>query len=115
MKKLITICVILFVGAGSANAALTGYTDQAGWLAALTTPVSTINWDDGVVTSYYTTISGDRYSGLPASPTLSVDASSALYVVKPDDGPLGTDFFPVSGGNVFSPDLYNPQGILTIS
>jgi len=113
MKRLITISAILFIVAGSANAAM--YTDQANWAAALSAPINTINWDDVVVPTYYTTISGNRYSGMFGSPMLSVDAGSSLYVVKPAAGALATDFFPVSGENVFSPDLYTPQGILTIS
>ena len=115
MKRLVTICAIVSVVAGSADAGLTVYTDQGTWSAGLSAPINTINWDDVVVPVYSTTIAGDHYSGMFGSPMLSVDAASTLYVVKPAAGPLGPDFYPVSGENVFTPDLLNPQGVLTIS
>lgn len=58
MKTLITICAIVFIVAGSANAAL--YTDKDDWADALSAPINTINWDDVAVPTYYTTISGNQ-------------------------------------------------------
>jgi hypothetical protein len=118
MKRLMTICAIFIVLAGSANADLTVYTNQANWAAALSAPINTINWDDvALANGTSTTILGNRYSGLPGSPTLSVDASSGLYVIDPGPVFFQEDFIPVSGENVFAPDNYpvSPQGTLTIS
>jgi hypothetical protein len=123
MKRLITLCAIFFVVAGSAKAGLTVYTDQANWAAALSAPINTINWDDvAVPDSTYTTIAGNHYSGLPGSPTLSIPSGSpqlsGLNVINPGPGgpaALGDHFFPVSGDNVFADTPPSPEGILTIS
>lgn len=123
VKHVVTICATLFVLAGSVRADVTTYTSQADWAAALTTPVSTINWDDVTVPdSTYTTISGDHYAGMPGSPVLSIPAGtpqlSGLNVINPGpDGPaaLGSHFFPVSGENVFADTPPSPEGTLTIS
>lgn len=125
MKRLTPICLMVLVVAGIARADLvTVYTDEASWQAALTTPVNTIDWDDvALADGNQTTISGNRYSGMPGSPALSVDAGSGLYVIDPDSdstGYFGSDFFPVSQDNVFAPDGWpnpsvGPEGILTIS
>ena len=117
-KRLITICVIFFVLAGSANAGLVVYTDQASWAAALSAPINTINWDDLLLANGSSqVILGDRYSGMAGSPTLSVDGSSHLFVIDPGPSYYQEDFIPVSGENVFSPDDYpaSPEGVLTIS
>ena len=93
------------------------------WTTALSTPIATINWDDvPLADGSQTTIAGDRYSSMPGSPTLSVDAGG-LYVINPapsGTGYFATDFFPVSGANVFAPDGWpepsvGPEGILTIT
>lgn len=119
MKRLIAICAVCFVVAGSTNANVTLYTNQTSWDAALgTTPIVTINWDDvALANGTSTTILGNRYSGLAGSPVLSVDASSGLYVIDPGPNFFDADFIPVSGENVFAPDNYptSPQGTLTIS
>ncbi len=128
MKRLTVICAVLVVAAGSASADLTVYTNQASWEAALSTPVNTINWDDVTVPpdsfpggnpaadSPSVVISANRYSGMPGNPTLSIDASSGLYVMDPSTGEFAVDYFPVSYDNVFSPDpAGSPEGVLTIS
>jgi hypothetical protein len=114
--------LILFTGAFFAATAFGGVTvyenDKAGWDAAVTSPVSTINWDDVAVPNGSTvTILGNRYSGMAGSPTLSVDAGSGLYVIDPGPGHFDADFIPVSGENVFAPDDWpvSPQGTLTMS
>lgn len=120
MKKLITFCAVvavIFVASPSQAVSLFE-NDESGWDSMVTTLVTNINWDDLVLANGTSqTILGNRYSGLTGSPTLSVDASSGLYVIDP--GPLffQEDFIPVSGENVFAPDNYpdSPQGILTVS
>jgi hypothetical protein len=121
MKKLITICAVAVVALSSATAqaVVTVFeNNKAGWDAAVTTPVVTINWDDVALDNgTSTTILGTRYSGLPGSPILSVDAGSGLYVIDPGPNWFEEDFIPVSGENVFAPDNYptSPEGTLTIS
>ncbi len=92
--------------------------DKAGWDSVVTSLVTTINWDDlALANGTSQTILGDRYAGLIGSPTLSVDASSGLYVIDPGPKYYEEDFIPISGENVFSPDDYpaSPEGILTIT
>lgn len=123
MKKLIIILGMCCILAGSASAGLMVYTNQASWASALSAPINTINWDDVVVPdSSYTTITGDHYSGMFGSPTLSIPAGSpqlsGLNIINPGpDGPasLGDHFFPVSGDNVFGDTPPSPEGILMIS
>ena len=120
MKKLITICaVVAMIFVASPARAVTKYeNDKAGWDSMVTTLVTTINWDDlALANGTSQTILGNRYSGLTGSPTLSVDASSGLYVIDPGPSFFQEDFIPVSGENVFAPDNYpaSPQGILTVS
>jgi hypothetical protein len=112
---------MFLLAAGSASAAVVTFeNNQAGWNAAVTTTTNTINWDDvALADGTSTTILSTHYSGLPGSPTLAVDASSTLSVLDPSPSYFGTDFFPVSGENVFAPDddppPFSPEGILTIS
>jgi len=120
MKKLITICaaVGMILAAFPAQASVTLFeNNETGWNTTVTTPITTINWDDVTVADGTSkTILGSRYSALAGSPTLSVDAGSGLYVINPSTSYFGTDFFPVSGENVFSPDSAgSPEGILMIS
>jgi hypothetical protein len=118
MKRFVTMSMVVFTMAGSASADLTVYTSQASWAAAVSAPVITINWDDvALANGTSTIISGNRYAGLPGSPTLSVDAGSGLYVIDPGPKFFEEDFIPVSGENVFAPDNYpiSPEGTLTIT
>lgn len=124
MRRLILIGAILAVVGGSASADITVYTDQANWTAAVSGPITTIDWDDVTVPdSTYTTIAPNHYVGLPGSPTLSIPGGggpqlSGLNVINPGSGgpaSLGDHFFPVSGDNVFADTPPSPEGVLTIS
>lgn len=118
MKGYILTGVITVLVASIASADLTVYrNDQAGWRAGLTSSYATIDWDNiAVEDGTNTTIAANRYSGMPLSPNLSVDADSGLYVIDPGPEYYDVDFFPTSGENVFSPDSSgSPQGILTIT
>jgi hypothetical protein len=118
MRKLLFVLAAVIAVQSLAVAGITTYTgagSQASWEAALSGPEYTINWDDVGVTSG-TIIAGDRYAGMPAGPTLSVDGSSQLYVGSPSAGFFGGDFVPVSGSDVFAPDNSgSPKGVLTIN
>ena len=102
--------------------------DEDGWLAAVSSTVHTINWDDispPLAEGASVIISGDRYTSTGATPmygnpTLAVDGASDLHVGNPDNpnAPFfGMDFYPVSEPNCFSPDPMpiSPQGILTVT
>ncbi len=118
MNRLVTICLIFLLAAGSATAAVTEFeNNQAGWNAAVTTTTNTINWDDvALAPGASQVIAGNRYAGLPGNPTLAIDPGSQLNVLNPNAGPYAVDFFPVSQTNVFTPDIVgSPQGILTIT
>jgi len=120
MEKLITIlCTCaLFASTAFGNSTIKFENDETGWNAAVTTPITTINWDDLALDNGTSqTILGNRYSGLTGSPTLSIDSGSDLYIIDPGPAFYQEDFIPVSGENVFAPDDYpaSPEGILTIS
>ena len=125
MKRtiLLACAALMTLTCVSARADITTYTNQTDWLAALTTPVNTITWDDVTVPeSSYTTISADHYASMPGSPLLSIPDGtpqlSGLNVINPGpDGPaaLGSHFIPVSGDNVFGDTPPSPEGTLTIS
>ena len=120
MKKFITVCAVaaIMLAVSPARAVTKYENDKAGWDSMVIGLVTTINWDDlALANGTSQTILGNRYSGLTGSPTLSVDASSGLYVIDPGPKYYEEDFIPISGENVFSPDDYpaSPQGVLTIS
>jgi hypothetical protein len=98
--------------------------DESGWEAATSGLITTIDFESiDVGTGFQTTIGGGEFSGLPGGPTLtglpigSVDTQLAVGI--PSAGFFIADFVPVSGSQVFSPQLTNspdgsPTGIVRV-
>ncbi|MCA9065498.1 MAG: hypothetical protein KDA96_20665 [Planctomycetaceae bacterium] len=127
-KVLLLLFAALSLHVTTCTGGIIAYRNATDWQNNARGSVTTINWDDvaGLADGDFTTISPNRYAGLPGSPLLSVDGTSFLYVGNPDfpssnDEPFyGRSANPVSESNVFSLNVpgnavAGPQGILTIS
>jgi len=79
MKKLITICVVIFVAAGSVSAGITEYTSRAAWEAAVGA-YNEESFDDGVLDPgiSVTTVNGVIQAGGLYTPP-------GYYVLGPDN------------------------------
>ena len=116
-SQLIPLLVLAGTGTAIAGPVVVYENDKAGWDTAVASyTTDTIDWDDiDISNGTYTTITSNQYAGLLGSPSLSVDGGSGLFVLDPGLGFYDADYIPVSGENVFSPDVAgSPEGELTI-
>ena len=111
MKKIIIFMAVL-AAVSIAGASPTLYFDKTSWNSALSKSFGTIDWEG------YTVDDGDFLDIGPTEEINGVTLTSpqgGMYVINPSGDYFGTDFFPVSGENVFAPNNEgSPEGILKL-